>query len=328
MRRTRLPVRPPTSVAIARRSRCPESLPAASCSSPSAWASLVDVTVPGHAAGLNAVVVTVALLGAACLVAGRDGLRRFDPADAWLPAGAIWCWRRWRWSAPTRGWCRPTCCSRPRWPPGTIAALAGARITRGLVPRVLDAAGAVVAAALTGGDRGGQAAASRGRCVEPAAPDDGQARSVTASGRGSPCYRGLLIATPILLVFALLFASADAVFAGLVRDALDLPISIDLEDLTGRAVVVLVVAWAAAGLFALGAGRLPLLIPGSSAPPVPPARSLGAASAADLARGGAERWAPPRRPPSSSPSTRCSPRSSSSSSPTCSVGATRSRSPG
>ena len=56
---------------------------------------VVDVTVPGNQAGLNAVVVMVALLGAACVAAGRDGLRRYDPADAWLPAGAIGS-RRWR----------------------------------------------------------------------------------------------------------------------------------------------------------------------------------------------------------------------------------------
>ena len=144
--------------------------------------------------------------------------------------------------------------------------------------------GAVVAAALTGAIavvRPQEAVAG----VEPAGPaDDG--RSIRDRLRPwLPVYRGLLIATPILLVFALLFASADAVFAGLVRDALHLPISIDVEDVTGRAVVVLVVAWAAAGLFALGAGRLPLLIPGPSTSPVPQARSLGAASAADLARG-------------------------------------------
>ena len=88
----------------------------------------------------------VALLGAACVAAGRDGLRRYDPADAWLPAAAIWLAamaviRADSWlvqadllfAAALAG--------------GTIAALAGARITRGLVPRVLDAAGAVVAAA-------------------------------------------------------------------------------------------------------------------------------------------------------------------------------------
>ena len=103
-----------------------------------------------------------------------------------------------------------------------------------------------------------------------------------------PVLRGLLLAAPIVLLFALLFASADAVFAALARSALTLPVDIDLDDLAERAIVVTAVAWAAAGLLALAAGRLPLLIPGAPAgPPAPPraARSLGAASAADMARG-------------------------------------------
>ena len=221
---------------------------------------------------------------------------------------------------------RPTSCSRPRWPAARSPPSPG----RGSPAASCPACSTPRARSWRRRSRArsrwsGRSGAVAG--VEPAAPaDDG--RSIRDRLRPwLPVFRGLLIATPILLVFALLFASADAVFAGLVRDALDLPISIDLEDLAGRAVVVLVVAWAAAGLLALGAGRLPLLIPGPSAPPAPPARSLGAASAADLAPG-AERWARPRRRPSSSPSTRCSPRSSSSSSPTCSAAATRSRSPG
>ena len=98
-----------------------------------------------------------ALLGAACVAAGRDGLRRFDPADAWLPAGAIWLAamaviRADSWlvqadllfAAALAG--------------GTIAALAGARITRGLVPRVLDAAG---------GGRGGGRSRGRSRWSRP-----------------------------------------------------------------------------------------------------------------------------------------------------------------
>ena len=103
-----------------------------------------------------------------------------------------------------------------------------------------------------------------------------------------PVFRGLLLAIPIVLLFALLFASADAVFAELARSALTLPIHVDLDDLAERAIVVTAVAWLGAGWLALAAGRLPLLIPGSRpGPPAPPRadRSLGAASAADMARG-------------------------------------------
>ena len=245
---------------------------------------VVDVTVPGNQAGLNAVVVMVALLGAACRggrprrpaalrprrrVAARGGdLARGDGGDPRrLVAGR-----------------RPTSCSRPRSPAARSPPSPARGSPAASCPASSTPPAAVVAAAAHGRDRGGAGRRGPRPASSPRRRPTTDARSVTASGRGSPSYRGLLIATPILLVFALLFASADAVFAGLVRDALHLPISIDLEDLTGRAVVVLVVAWAAAGLFALGAGRLPLLIPGPSTSPVPPARSLGAASAADLAR--------------------------------------------
>ena len=147
---------------------------------------VVDITVPGHQAGLNAVVVMVALLGAACVAAGRDGLRRYDPADAWLPAGAIWLAamaviRADSWlvqadllfAAALAG--------------GTIAALAGARITRGLVPRVLDADGRGRGGGAHGRDRGGAAAGGRGRRRARRRRPTTDARSVTASGRGSPC---------------------------------------------------------------------------------------------------------------------------------------------
>ena len=50
---------------------------------------LVDIAVPGHVAGLNAPIVIAAMLAAAFAVAGRAGVERFDPADAWLPVAAL-----------------------------------------------------------------------------------------------------------------------------------------------------------------------------------------------------------------------------------------------
>ena len=64
---------------------------------------LFDALVPGNAAGVNAAIVMAAFLTAALLVAGRDGVRRMDPADAWL-APAAWPSPRWLRSAPTTGW--------------------------------------------------------------------------------------------------------------------------------------------------------------------------------------------------------------------------------
>jgi hypothetical protein len=249
---------------------------------------VVDVTVVGHAGGVNAVVVMAALLGAAAVAAGRTGLRRADPADAWLPLAALVltalvALRSDPWLVMADALLAAALAG------ASAAAFAGARITRGLVPAVLGAAGAVVAATVTGAIDVVRALRPRASLAGAPGTDETEAPGLHDRLRPwVPVLRGLLLAVPIVLLFALLFASADAVFAVLARSALTLPVDIDLDDLAERAIVVTAVAWLAAGLLALAAGRLPLLIPGAPAgPPAPPrsARSLGAASAADMARG-------------------------------------------
>ena len=237
---------------------------------------LVDIALPGHAAGLNAPIVMAALLAAAFAIAGRAGLERFDPADAWMPVAALGLTAMaafradpWLVEADLLVATALAC--------GTIAALAGARITRGLVPTVLNAAGAVLAALFTG-------ALTVVQRPWPAVTDAGAVRA--RLGPWLPVARGLMLAAPIVLLFGLLFASADAVFASLARTALSLPVEIDVADVGQRTIIVAAVAWGAAGLLALAAGGLTALIPGPTPPAAPPARSLGAASAADLAAGG------------------------------------------
>ena len=50
---------------------------------------LFDVLVVGNALGVNAPIVMAAFLVAAFLLAGLDGVRRMDPADAWLAPAAL-----------------------------------------------------------------------------------------------------------------------------------------------------------------------------------------------------------------------------------------------
>ncbi len=240
-----------------------------------AFGIVVDVAVPGQAAGLNAPIVVAALLAAAFAIAGRTGLERFDPADAWMPVGALGLASMaavradpWLVQADLLVATALAC--------GSIAALAGARITRGLVPTVLNTAGALLAAVCTG------AMAVVGR-PWPARTSAAPVRA--RLGPWLPVVRGLVLAAPIVLLFGLLFASADAVFASLAQSALSLPIDVDLTDVSQRTIIVAVVAWGAAGLLALAAGGLPALIPGPSHAGSPPARSLGAASATDLSAG-------------------------------------------
>jgi len=67
--------------------------------------------------------------------------------------------------------------------------------------------------------------------------------------RVSPVVRGLSLALPIVVIFALLFASADAVFERLLGDVVGL--RIDLGDAPARLMVVVALAWLAGGLFSV-----------------------------------------------------------------------------
>jgi hypothetical protein len=62
----------------------------------------------------------------------------------------------------------------------------------------------------------------------------------------SPVARGLTLALPPVVIFALLFASADAVFERLLGDLIGL--RIDLGDAPSRLVIVVALAWLAGGL--------------------------------------------------------------------------------
>ena len=69
--------------------------------------------------------------------------------------------------------------------------------------------------------------------------------------------RGLVLAVPLVLIFAVLFASADPIFSRGFEDLLGL--RIDLGDLPGRLVFVLAIAWLAGGLLSVAATGLPAM---------------------------------------------------------------------
>ena len=153
------------------------------------------------------------------MVAGEAGLRRMDPVDAWLPVAALAFAampgiRTDDWLVTADLLLAGTLTA------GTIACLAGARITRGLVPAILTLAMGLVVGAITG-------AIPTLDAARPASPPDdegpGVARVRLTAGarRATPVLRGLLLAVPVVALFGLLFASADAVFAELARSTLD-----------------------------------------------------------------------------------------------------------
>jgi hypothetical protein len=261
---------------------------------------LVDVVVPDNAVGINGLLVVAALLMAAFLVAGRDGIGRMDPADAWLAPAAVafaclGAVRSDPWLVGADLWFATLLAL------AAIGTLAGGRITRGAVPRVLELSVGLVAVAVGGAiaivealggrrSRGDPAAgAAPGDPVAGAGPGDAGPGDRGPGDRGPgappairpgpiehlrplvPVLRGLVVAVPIVAVFALLFASADAVFARIAGDLLAWPLDLDLADAIERAVIVAVVAWSWAGLFAFAGGNLPALVgTDATAGPRPP----------------------------------------------------------
>jgi hypothetical protein len=244
---------------------------------------LFDITVPGNAPGLGALVLVAALLAAALMAAGTRGLRRMDPADWWLGPVAVLL----------------AACVAIRSEPWLVAAdlalavatamaailaLGGARITRGLVPAIAQASvTGIGAVALGAAEVLGAARVRRpGGMLAAGVPRQ-------AAGQLAPVARGLVIAVPLAAIFVALFVSADAVFASLARTVAEWRPDLDVANLVERTMIVSGVAWGAAGLLALGAGFGPRLLEeapavdgpaaaphdGRDAPPPPPAPDLG-----------------------------------------------------
>jgi len=80
-----------------------------------------------------------------------------------------------------------------------------------------------------------------------------------ARQRGSrnllPVIRGLLLALPVLVIFTLLLASADLIFADYLKDLFSLEILPDLLELLWRGIIVLGSAWFLAGGLAYALSR-------------------------------------------------------------------------
>lgn len=140
---------------------------------------------------------------------------------------------------------------------GTALALAGGALAsfggRQIVDRPIDALAAVAGGAI------GWLTLGAAPVLADARQDLPPAHALSRRGAPAlPVLRGLLIAVPILAVFIVLFASADAVFARLVEDLVS--VDLDLGDLPGRLLLGLALAWLAAGSIGLAATR------GTSAP--------------------------------------------------------------
>jgi hypothetical protein len=204
---------------------------------------LAEITMDGPAVGLNLPIVTATMLAAAWLF--RRGDRAPDPLDAWLPISALVL------AAFVGLRADPfvaflDIAGAAAFTGASAAAFSGLAVTRRSASVVMSLGAWVLEAVLAGTGR----ALRAGRPARPEGP-----RQLPASS--GAVARGLLLAVPLMLIFAVLFASADPIFGRAFEDVLNL--RIDLGDLPGRIIFALAMAWLAGGLLTVSATGLPSL---------------------------------------------------------------------
>jgi hypothetical protein len=222
----------------------------------------------GPAYGLNVVVIVAALLGAGWLL--RRAERAPDPLDAWLPITALTLAA----FVAVRGdpfMALVDTLGAFAFTGASLVAFSGLPVTRRSASVVAVMAAMTLEATVAG-------AARVIRTLRPMA----SLRSIRLPATLVPLGRGLLLAFPIAVVFAILFASAYPIFGRTMTDVLGW--SPDLGDLPGRALFVIACAWFAAGLLTVSAVGIPEVSASSLGAAarsgiVVPAGKLGAAEA-------------------------------------------------
>ena len=219
---------------------------------------LGEIALDGPAPGLNVPLMTGVVLGLAWIVR-RPG-RAPDPLDAWLPLTAM--------VLATFVAIRADpfvamldLVGAAAFTGASVVAFSGLAVTRRSLSAILAMGVWVVESTLAG----------TAQLLRAARPRPGETMPERPPWMGS-VLRGLVLAIPLVMIFAGLFASADPIF----RRGMDglLGFRIDLGDLPGRLIFVASVAWPAGGLLAIS--------------------TRGFASPGH--------WGPPRRSSSSSPS--------------------------
>jgi hypothetical protein len=204
---------------------------------------LAEVAMDGPAIGLNVPLLTAAVLGSAWHLRRRG--RAPDPLDAWLPVSAM--------VLATFVAVRADpfvafldIAGAAAFTGASAAAFSGLAVTRRSATAVVATGAWVLEAVLAGTGR----ALRAGR---PVRSDEPRERPPWLA----PLARGLVLAVPLVMIFAVLFASADPIFRRGLDDLLGL--RIDLGDLPGRIIFVLAVAWLAGGVLSIAAGGLPAM---------------------------------------------------------------------
>jgi hypothetical protein len=218
--------------------------------------------------GINVPFLTIGLLAVAVALRPHD--RPIDRADWWLPPSAI------ALSLAVALRADPVLllldvmalCALVG---ASVAAIGGGAVTRRSAIRIVEL-GFMVLGWVGIGVLRATAAVTR--------PDPtGEAIPVASRlpAWAGPVARGLVLAVPLLIVFAGLFSAADQAFDALMARLFTW--DLDLGILPLRLAFAFLIAWGVGGLLAVAAGAIVSDV-GASAPSVPqPARSLGAPAA-------------------------------------------------
>jgi hypothetical protein len=184
--------------------------------------------------GLNFPIWIAVVLAAAWRF--RPSTARIDRLDLWLPAGAIVfaAFVALREDGMLILFDVVAACSLTL---ASVVAFGGHSLTRGGWERVVSLAARAVAVYSVGAV-----------FVLPGAKPLVSAFRARRFGRWTPLLRGVIIALPLLLIFALLFAAADAVFAVQLGNLFNL--NIDAHALTIRTLVAVGAGWLFAGTVA------------------------------------------------------------------------------
>jgi hypothetical protein len=200
-----------------------------------------DLLLDGPAPGINVVLMTAIVLGLGWVVRRRG--RAPDPLDAWLPIVALMLALGIALRAdPFVGLLDLT--GAAAFTGASIAAFSGLAVTRRSISVILMIAFSVTAKVIVGMVELIGAARPPARRTPRSIPP--WVGAVT---------RGLFLAVPLVVILAVLFASADPIFQRDI-DAL-LGLRIDLGDLPGRVLVIIGLAWLVAGLLVVAAEGLP-----------------------------------------------------------------------
>ena len=188
----------------------------------------------GVAVGINLGIATIALIGVAWRVRPADA--RMDRFDRWIvPAAIVFAvlpalrtdLMLLLFDLPATGVLVTM----------AAVALAGVPLTRRALD-ILFVLGLVVAGRILAG----------GAVLLAALPELGRPLSRRTGGRIVSVGVGIALAFPFLVVFALLFASADAVFSSALRNVFDFK-RWSIGELIGRVILAACFAWLGGGLF-------------------------------------------------------------------------------